>query len=187
LLRVDIDANEGLGVRAKNLAQAVVEYDATTFAKTDVQLVKFCGLLLSRQQSTYVVVAGSALKPAGQAVQTDAALVSENVSAGHTPHAAGPEALLAAPAAHATHGPTSGPEYPGLQEQALTLVLPNDEFAFTVQLLHAALPFVDLYVPAGHILHCPFDAPVSGPVYPVLHEHPVDVYGAQLRVCTPAT
>jgi len=91
------------------------------------------------------------------------------VSAGHTPHAAGPEALLAAPAAHATHGPTSGPEYPGLHEQALTLVLPADEFEFAGQLVHAALPFVGLYVPAGHILHCPFDAPVSGPVYPVLH------------------
>ncbi len=43
-------------------------------------------------------------------------------------------------------------------------MLPNDEFAFVVQLLYAALPFVGLYVPDGHILHCPFDAPVSGPV-----------------------
>jgi hypothetical protein len=123
----------------------------------------FCGLLFRPQQSVDVVVPGSALNPAGQFVQADAELL-ENVSAGHVEHNAGPETLLAAPAAHATHGPTSGPEYPGLQEQALTLVLPNDEFAFVVQLLHAALPFVGLYVPDGHILHCPFDAPVSGPV-----------------------
>jgi hypothetical protein len=145
----------------------------------------FFGMLFCRQQSATAVVPGSALYPAGQAVQTNAALVSENVSAGHTPHAAGPETLLAVPAAHATHGPTSGPEYPGLQEQALTLVLPNDEFALTGQLVHAALPFVGLYVPAGHILHCPFDAPVSDPVYPVLHGHQIDE--TQTRVCTPAT
>jgi len=93
--------------------------------------------------------------------------------------------FLNLPASHATHGPTSGPVYPGLQEQALTFVLPNDEFAFAVQLVHAALPFVDLYVPDGHILHYPFDAPVSGPVYPVLHEHPND--GTQLRGRSPAT
>ena len=109
-----------------------------------------------------------------------------NVSAGHVEHAALPDIFLTVPAAHATHGPTSGPEYPGLQEQALTFVLPNDEFAFAVQLVHAALPFVDLYVPDGHILHCPFDAPVSGPVYPVLHEHLVD--GTQLfGIRSPAT
>lgn len=35
-----------------------------------------------------------------------------------------------------------------------------------------ALPFVALYVPGRHALHWPFEAPVSGPVYPVLHEHP---------------
>ena len=59
------------------------------------------------------------------------------------------------------------------------------EYVLTGQNVHAALPFVDLYVPAGHILHCPFDAPVSGPVYPVLHDHPID--GTQLRGRSPAT
>ena len=81
LVRVDIDANEGLGVRAMNLPQTVVEYDAMTFEV--VQIVPFCGLLLSPQQSTDVFVPGSALNPAGQAVQTDAALSFENVSTGH--------------------------------------------------------------------------------------------------------
>ena len=171
LFLVEIDANEGLGVSAMNL----VEYGKMIF----------CGLLLSPQQSTDVVVPDRALNPVGQAVQTDAALIFENVSAGHTPHAAGPETLLAAPAAHATHGPTSGPEYPGLQEQALTLVLPTDEFAFVVQFVHAPLPFVDLYVPGGHKLHCPFEAPVSGPVYPVLHGHLVP--STQFGGCTSAT
>ena len=104
-------------------------------------------------------------------MQTDAALVSENVSAGHTPHVAEPDVFLAVPAAHATHGPTSGPAYPRLQAQALTLGLPTAEVAFAVQFVHAALPFAGLYVPDGHTLHCPFEAPVSGPVYPVLHEH----------------
>jgi hypothetical protein len=138
-------------------------------------VVMFCGLLFSPQQSVDVVVPGSALNPAGQFVQADAELL-ENVSAGHVEHNAGPETLLAAPAAHATHGPTSGPEYPGLQEQALTLVLPNDEFAFVVQLLHAALPFVGLYVPDWHIAHCPLETPLSAPVYPVLHEHRFSVF-----------
>jgi hypothetical protein len=153
-VRVDIDANEGLGVSAMNLSLTVVEYGRIVIS----------GLLLSAQQSIELVVPGSALNPAGHAVHTDAALVFENVSAGHTPHAAGPEALLAVPAAHATHGPTSGPEYPGLHEHAVTFVLPADEFAFAVQLVHIALPFVGLYVPDGHIAHWPLDAPLSGPV-----------------------
>ena len=54
----------------------------------------------------------------------------------------------------------------------MTFALPADEFEFAWQLVHAALPFVDLYVPAGHALHWPLEAPVSGPVYPVLHAHP---------------
>jgi hypothetical protein len=136
------------------------------------------------QQSATSLLPGADWNPTAQAVHEDAPL-AEYVFAGHTLHAADPEAFLNLPASHATHGPTSGPVYPGLQEQALTFVLPNDEFAFAVQLVHAALPFVDLYVPDGHILHCPFDAPVSGPVYPVLHEHPND--GTQLRGRSPAT
>jgi hypothetical protein len=50
-------------------------------------------------------------------------------------------------------------------------MLPTDEFELAGQLVHAALPFEALYVPAAHMAHCPFEAPVSGPVYPVLHEH----------------
>jgi hypothetical protein len=69
-VRVDIDANEGLGVSAMNLTLTVVEYGRMVIS----------GLLLSPQQSRDVVVPGSALNPAGQAVQTDA-FAFENVSA----------------------------------------------------------------------------------------------------------
>ena len=113
-----MDANEGLGVSAMNLVLTVVEYGGSTA----------CGLLLSPQQSTDVVVPDSALNPVGQAVQTDAALIFENVSAGHTTHAALPETLLAVPAAHATHGPPFGPVYRALHTQAVTFVLADDEF-----------------------------------------------------------
>ena len=36
-----------------------------------------------------------------------------------------------------------------------------------------AVPFDALYVPGRQALHCPFESPVSGPVYPVLHEQPI--------------
>jgi hypothetical protein len=39
--------------------------------------------------------------------------------------------------------------------------------------VQVAGPFVALYVPGGHAEHCPLEAPVSGPVYPVLHEHSI--------------
>ena len=112
----------------------------------------FCGALFNRQQSCTVVVPGSALNPAGHCVQSIAKLLV-NVSAGHVEHAALPDIFLTVPAAHATHGPPFGPVNPGLQEQSVMLVLPKDEFEFAEQLVHAALPFVGLYVPDGHIEH----------------------------------
>ena len=84
--------------------------------------------------------------------------------AAHTSHAAVPDAFLNFPASHATHGPPFGPVYARLQEQDVTIMLPADEFEFEGQLVHAALPFVALYVPDGHIAHWPLEAPVSGPV-----------------------
>ncbi len=90
LVRVDIDANDGLGISAMYLAQAVVEYDTTTFVTQpyvtpDPHAVPFRGLLLSPQQSADVVVPGSALNPAGHCVHADAEAF-ENVSAGHVEH-----------------------------------------------------------------------------------------------------
>ncbi len=73
---------------------------------------------------------------------------------------------------HATHE---------LLDDACTAV----EYVFAGHSEHAALPFVDLYVPAGHALQLPLEGPVSGPVYPVLHEHHIDA--TQLWVRTPAT
>jgi hypothetical protein len=64
------------------------------------------------------------------------------------------------PAAHAAH-------------VALLSAAKVVEYVPTEHLVQFAVPFVALYVPGGHIAHCPLDAPVSGPVYPVLHEHPM--------------
>ncbi len=128
--------------------------------------------MFGSQQSANTVLPFADVNPAGHAVHEDAALV-EYVFAGHTLHAAVPEAFLNVPAAHATHGPPFGPVNPGLQEQSPMFVLLNDEFEFAGQLVHAALPFVGLYVPDGHITHWPLEVPVSGPVYPVLHEHSI--------------
>jgi hypothetical protein len=69
LSRVDIDAKEGLGVRAMNLPHAVFEYDATTFSKTVVHGI-FFGLLFNPQQSCTVVVPSRDLNPAGQVWHT---------------------------------------------------------------------------------------------------------------------
>ena len=77
-VRVDIDANEGLVVRAMNLAQAVAECDDMTFTvhvpsnlhpctTSVVHCVFFCGLLFSPQQSCTVVVSRMDLNPAGHA------------------------------------------------------------------------------------------------------------------------
>jgi len=49
--------------------------------------------------------------------------------------------------------------------------LPADEFEFSGQRVQFAVPFEFLYVPKRQALHCPLEAPVSGPVYPVLHKH----------------
>jgi len=130
----------------------------------------FAYVVFGSQQSDNTVLAFGDVNPAGHAVHEDAAL-AEYVFAGHTLHAAVPDAALNVPAAHATHGPPFGPVYPGLHKQSPMLVLPNDEFAFAVQLVHAALPFVGLYVPVGHIAHWPLEAPKSSPVYPALHKH----------------
>ena len=73
LFLVEIDANEGLGVREMNLAQAVVEYEAMTFT-APVAHVRFCGLLLFPQQSCTVVVADKDLNPAGHVAHTEAPL-----------------------------------------------------------------------------------------------------------------
>ena len=69
------------------------------------------------------------------------------------------------------HGPPAGPEHHLSHTQSVMLGLPVDELELSGQAVQSAEPFVDLYVPAGHALHWPFEAPVSGPVYPTLHAH----------------
>jgi hypothetical protein len=89
LFLVDIDANEGFGVRAKNLAQAVLEYDAMTFTTTAGHVVISCGLLLD--------------------IHVHAACpLTESLPNSHGVHAPLPFTALNEPAAHAVHG-TSPP------------------------------------------------------------------------------
>ncbi len=88
LFLVEIDANEGLGVRAINLVQAVVEYEAMTFTAPVVH-VGFCGRLLFPQQSCDSTVPERDLYPIGHELQDEAVVIFENVSAAHARH--GPE------------------------------------------------------------------------------------------------
>jgi hypothetical protein len=125
------------------------------------------------QQSENTVLPFGDVNPTGHDVQ-DVAPLSEYVFSGHVTHVAVPDAFLNFPASHAGHGPPFGPVYPALQMQFVRVWLPTDEFEFAGQLVHAALPFVDLYVPVAHVAHWPLEAPASGPVYPVLHEHLID-------------
>jgi hypothetical protein len=85
LFLVEIDANEGLGVRAMNLAQAVVEYEAMTFTAPVVHVI-FCGLLFSAQQSVEFTVPGRDLYPIGHELQDEAVVTFENVSAAQVKH-----------------------------------------------------------------------------------------------------
>ena len=130
----------------------------------------FAYVVFGSQQSDNTVLPFGDVNPSGHEVHENATL-AEYVFAGHVTHAAGPDAFLNFPAAHATHGPTSGPEYRGLHEHAVTFMLATDEFEFAGQLVHAVLPFVDLYLPGEHMAHWPLEAPLSGPVYPALHKH----------------
>jgi hypothetical protein len=91
LLRVDIDANEGLGVRAINLAHAVVEYEAIKFTSTVLQTavvhsMTLFGLLFQAQQSCDSIVPERDLYPTGHVLHDRAAVAFENVSAAHERH-----------------------------------------------------------------------------------------------------
>ena len=79
-----------------------------------------------------------------------------------------PEYVPALQFAHATDvvAPVVVENVPALQfvHAADVLAPVSPEYVPALQLAHAALPFVDLYVPDGHITHCPLEAPVFGPV-----------------------
>ena len=84
LFLVEIDANEGFGVRAMNLAQAVLEYDAMTFTTTAVHVVIGCRLLLDMHVHA-------------------ACPLTESLPNAHGMHAALPFTGLNVPAAHVVH------------------------------------------------------------------------------------
>jgi len=102
-------------------------------------------------QAAWDVLSGNERVLAGHAQHnsTTSPVVSElNLFAGHTyaAHGALPDAALTVPAAHAVHGPPSGPENPALHVH--TRVEPATEFEL-----------------AGHAVH----GPPSGPENPALH------------------
>jgi acid stress-induced BolA-like protein IbaG/YrbA len=84
----------------------------------------------------------------------------------HAVHASLPLYALYFPAKHAQHVPPSGPQYPALQIQAVTVVCPVAECPeFSLQVVQAAEPLSVLYLPAAHAEH---RSPYA-PVYPALH------------------
>ena len=106
-------------------------------------------------------------------------------------HALVPATALYFPGTQAVQLPIS-PVYPATQKHSvlpgtatefighathvlLSLAPTAVEYVLIGQNVHAALPFVGLYVPDGHIAHWPLEAPVSGPVYPALHAQLADV------------
>ncbi len=98
----------------------------------------------------------------------------------HCMHAADPLTSLYIPGIHGEHSAPSTPVKPCLQVQFITVVLPPRDSEFDGQLphddseiptvstenlpaaqsVHSLLPFVGLYLPAGHTEH----SPPSGPV-----------------------
>ena len=75
-----------------------------------------------------------------------------------------PGCALCLPAAHAAHGPPSGPVEPALHVQFVEAVLPSGELDLAAHAVHASLPDAALYLPDTHAEH----APPSGPSYPGL-------------------
>jgi len=112
---------------------------------------------------------------AGQVRQVSIALWLANVPAGHVTHCALP-AGFALPGVHAWQAKGSVARKPAAQVQLASAVEPAAEKLFAGQAVHAtaaapayasgrhcwhaALPFVDLNVPAAHGAH----GPPSGPV-----------------------
>jgi hypothetical protein len=84
LFLVEIDAKEGLGVRAMNLTHTAVEYGATH--PPEVHVVMFCGLLFRAQQSVEFTVPASDLYPAGHCVHRGDPLTFANVSGAQDEH-----------------------------------------------------------------------------------------------------
>jgi hypothetical protein len=172
-----------LDTRATNADRYIFGSNAVFVVLLSASYTFFAYVVFGSQQSENTVLPFGDVNPAGHAVQNNAPL-AEYVFTAHTSHACEPEAFLNLPASHVGHGPPSGPVYPGLQEQDVTSMLPTDEFELTGQLVQFALPEEFLYVPDGQIVHCPLEAPVSGPVYPALHRQATPHTGGLPYTCT---
>jgi hypothetical protein len=115
-------------------------------------------------QAAEDVLAGRERALEGHAQHTAAvfAATSElNWFAGHTyeTYAEPPDAALNVPAAHATHGPPSGPEYPALHVQSAASPEPSAEVESAAHPTQLPAPGPALNVLAAHTTH----APPSGP------------------------
>ena len=101
---------------------------------------------------------------------------TESEFGGHIWHSDEFRQFLYFPASHATHGPASGPVNPASQKHIVSPGTVTDlaaqfeqvsmevactavEYVFAAHNVHASLPFVALYVPGVHVVHCPFEAP----------------------------
>jgi len=70
---------------------------------------------------------------------------------GQSKQAALPAVSLYVPAEHAEHSPPSGPVYPAMHSQSVTLSLPSDDEAVVDgQAKHSVLPVSSLYLPGAH-------------------------------------
>jgi hypothetical protein len=107
-------------------------------------------------------------EPAGQGVHSVDAFKDANVPALHGRHKPDPFTALNVPTRHASHTPPSGPEYPTLHTQSVTLLLPGgDEDWLDGHRTHAAPPVRLRYVPPGHSEQSP--APSSALKNPASH------------------
>ena len=97
---------------------------------------------------------------AGQLLHTEEPIAAEYLPAMQSVHASLPRAVLYFPATHAKHVPPSGPVYPVLQIQAVTVVCPIAECPESLQAVQAVEPLSVLYVPAAHAEHRSPYAPV---------------------------
>jgi hypothetical protein len=89
----------------------------------------------------------------------EAPIAVEYVPAAQSEQVAAPLNTLYFPAAHAVHGPPSGPVDPALQVQSVEAALPAGELEFDGQALHVA-PFAPLY-PALQVQLVPAALPVG--------------------------
>lgn len=170
LRRVDTDANDGFGVRAMNLAQAVTEYGDMKFpppypalhGQYGVKHVmheepEFAGHAeqtaapvaleyFATPQFVHAELLVAADVPAPHTSQVDAPAVPENVPATQAAQDAFPAAILYVPARHCVQLPPFAPEKPVLQVHAESAELEMGEFELAGHARHVVATVAALVV-----------------------------------------